>query len=444
MILFAPTTCGSAARTSPSICSTTCAGARQLRSEPGLAPPRGGGGGATRMAPRSAAAATAATAATTPRRGGAAPYSYIDEATSAATAAGAGAGAPPASSCPVTRWTGGADGQKIERYLWIDLSAGPVAYGPVGSAEGVASEHSLPSVASLARRFSRPSELSSHLAVEIAALCATARQLLSPPAWWLPSRFYNTTRVAVVRIADVPRPTPLRGRRGGDQGERRVGQAHTDPESSARAACAGGQTVTVQSAHLPPSANLRVALAGANGRRIRSSGLTPTGRGAPQLWSGTMWTRRCSRAGCVASSTTFPASMGSSTAAATAAAMAAAAAAAAAAVAAAAAAAAEAAVATAGGASTKARRAARTRPRVLGRGERRRPASARRLAHRTALSGPGARRAEPIVAASRSGRRAPIQPRRRGRLQRRDGCDRECAAACRAAQRPVRRRRPLH
>jgi hypothetical protein len=137
-------------------------------------------------------------------------YSYVDD--DAAAASAAGAGAPHPSQCPVTRWLGSGEDGKAERYLWIDLSAGPVAYGPGSLGEGVVTEHSLPSVASLARRFSQPQSLVSHMAVELAALCvATARQLLAPPAWWLPERFYNATRVVAVRIADVPpADVPLR------------------------------------------------------------------------------------------------------------------------------------------------------------------------------------------------------------------------------------------
>jgi hypothetical protein len=127
------------------------------------------------------------------------PYRYVDDDGEGTVAAGGGGGP----SCPLTHWVGVADEGKVERYLWIDLSAGPVAYGPSASGDGVVTDHALPSVLSLARRFSAASEVSSHLAVEIAALCVrTAWQLLAPPINWLPTRFYPRLAVVVVRISD--------------------------------------------------------------------------------------------------------------------------------------------------------------------------------------------------------------------------------------------------
>ena len=106
-------------------------------------------------------------------------------------------------SCPVTRWVGGADRQRTSDTR-IDLSAGPVAYGPALSGDGVVTEHTLPSVLSLVRRFSDSDELSRHLAVEVAALCArTAKLLLAPPVAWLPDRFYAATTVVAVLISDL-------------------------------------------------------------------------------------------------------------------------------------------------------------------------------------------------------------------------------------------------
>jgi hypothetical protein len=62
------------------------------------------------------------------------------------------------------------------------LSAGPVSYGPATAADDVVTDHSLPSILQLSRRFSERAELSKHLAVELAALTLnTARMLLAPP-----------------------------------------------------------------------------------------------------------------------------------------------------------------------------------------------------------------------------------------------------------------------
>ena len=124
-------------------------------------------------------------------------YSYVDDGRVNASAVGE-------ARCPVTRWLGGADSQhKAERYVWIDLSAGPVAYGPASLGDGVITEHALPSIVSLFRRFREPSELSEHLAVELAALSVrSSRALVTPPLWWLPDRMYTATTLVIIRIAD--------------------------------------------------------------------------------------------------------------------------------------------------------------------------------------------------------------------------------------------------
>ena len=124
------------------------------------------------------------------------PYSYYDDGTNG--------------TCPLTRWLGSGTGgedlvrPRSERYIWVDLSAGPVAYGPA-SGVGLLTKHSLPSVISLARRFSTDqAALSNHLAVELSALCIhTGKLLLTPPIWWLPDRFYTSTTIIAIRVSDV-------------------------------------------------------------------------------------------------------------------------------------------------------------------------------------------------------------------------------------------------
>ena len=103
-------------------------------------------------------------------------YMYLDGGSGNATAVEGGGGGGGGGVCPVARWVG------RERYMWVDLSAGPVSYGPATAADDVVTDHSLPSIMQLSRRFSERAELSKHLAVELAALTLnTARMLLAPP-----------------------------------------------------------------------------------------------------------------------------------------------------------------------------------------------------------------------------------------------------------------------
>ena len=103
-------------------------------------------------------------------------YMYLDGGSGNATAVEGGSGGGGGGVCPVARWVG------RERYMWVDLSAGPVSYGPATAADDVVTDHSLPSIMQLSRRFSERAELSKHLAVELAALTLnTARMLLAPP-----------------------------------------------------------------------------------------------------------------------------------------------------------------------------------------------------------------------------------------------------------------------
>ena len=103
-------------------------------------------------------------------------YMYLDGGSGNATAVEGGGGGGGGGVCPVARWVG------RERYMWVDLSAGPISYGPATAADDVVTDHSLPSIMQLSRRFSERAELSKHLAVELAALTLnTARMLLAPP-----------------------------------------------------------------------------------------------------------------------------------------------------------------------------------------------------------------------------------------------------------------------
>jgi len=67
-------------------------------------------------------------------------YWYKDDGGAAEGGGAEGSGAVDGPRCPTVKWVG------IERYLWVDLSAGPLAYGPATHGLGVVTEHSLPRV----------------------------------------------------------------------------------------------------------------------------------------------------------------------------------------------------------------------------------------------------------------------------------------------------------
>jgi hypothetical protein len=133
-------------------------------------------------------------------------YMYLDGGSGNATAVEGGGGGGGGGVCPVARWVG------RERYMWVDLSAGPISYGPATAADDVVTDHSLPSIMQLSRRFSERAELSKHLAVELAALTlSTARMLLAPPVSRLqppPPSVLTTTPSALTTTPSVLTTTP--------------------------------------------------------------------------------------------------------------------------------------------------------------------------------------------------------------------------------------------
>ena len=133
-------------------------------------------------------------------------YMYLDGGSGNATAVEGGGGGGGGGVCPVARWVG------RERYMWVDLSAGPISYGPATAADDVVTDHSLPSILQLSRRFSERAELSKHLAVELAALTLnTARMLLAPPVSRLqppPPSVLTTTPSALTTTPSVLTTTP--------------------------------------------------------------------------------------------------------------------------------------------------------------------------------------------------------------------------------------------
>lgn len=97
------------------------------------------------------------------------------------------------SGCPGTLWTG------KEHYAWVDLTAGPVSYGPRTAGEGLVWE-SLPRVTGLHRR--RPAALVVSL---VGLLRRACHQLFAPPMDHGPVEHWDDTRLNVVRITDLPK-----------------------------------------------------------------------------------------------------------------------------------------------------------------------------------------------------------------------------------------------
>ena len=149
-------------------------------------------------------------------------YMYLDGGSGNATAVEGGGGGGGGGVCPVARWVG------RERYMWVDLSAGPVSYGPATAADDVVTDHSLPSIMQLSRRFSERAELSKHLAVELAALTlSTARMLLAPPVSRLqppPPSVLTTTPSA---LTTTPSALTIVALRISDRADAAVGSSAT-------------------------------------------------------------------------------------------------------------------------------------------------------------------------------------------------------------------------
>ena len=149
-------------------------------------------------------------------------YMYLDGGSGNATAVEGGGGGGGGGVCPVARWVG------RERYMWVDLSAGPISYGPATAADDVVTDHSLPSIMQLSRRFSERAELSKHLAVELAALTlSTARMLLAPPVSRLqppPPSVLTTTPSA---LTTTPSALTIVALRISDRADAAVGSSAT-------------------------------------------------------------------------------------------------------------------------------------------------------------------------------------------------------------------------
>lgn len=102
-------------------------------------------------------------------------------------------------SCPGPLWV-----STSRPYAWIDLSAGPLAYGPLRAGQGQVFVHSVPHVAHFKER-----AVATAMAPELAALAASAVQHLAwPPIQHNSVAAYQSVEVRVMHIHDtlqVPR-----------------------------------------------------------------------------------------------------------------------------------------------------------------------------------------------------------------------------------------------
>lgn len=104
--------------------------------------------------------------------------------------------------CPLTKWVA-AD----HRYAWIDLTAGPVAYGPATAPVGIIGEHAMPRVTVGASVAGYKAQA---FVVELAALVTRcSRLLLSPPISFLPLRHDTTVTVQILSVSDEEDAPPV-------------------------------------------------------------------------------------------------------------------------------------------------------------------------------------------------------------------------------------------
>ena len=114
-------------------------------------------------------------------------YAYFDN-----SSIGGGSGG----DCPLTKWVAAE-----HRYAWIDLTAGPVAYGPTAATVGVMGVHAMPrvTIGNSVRGYKAQAFIA-----ELAALVTrSSRLLLTPPISFLPeSRPDTTVTVQILSISD--------------------------------------------------------------------------------------------------------------------------------------------------------------------------------------------------------------------------------------------------
>jgi len=85
-----------------------------------------------------------------------------------------------------------------QRYVWVDLTSGPLRYGPRTIGKGVVGRHTLPRVTEYTKDTRK-----SLLSADITALVRSAAQHLAAPSMaFFPVRYWEETEVRVVRIRD--------------------------------------------------------------------------------------------------------------------------------------------------------------------------------------------------------------------------------------------------
>ncbi|KAL6045728.1 DUF4261 domain-containing protein [Balamuthia mandrillaris] len=110
------------------------------------------------------------------------------------------------SVCPITYWV-----SNQGRYLWVDLSAGPLDYGPQTTGDGLIIEADMPSLERFAKQSDNVQAATMMMAQELAAFVRrTARLLIGPsmwhtplPTWWDPfANSWRPLRLQLIYIHD--------------------------------------------------------------------------------------------------------------------------------------------------------------------------------------------------------------------------------------------------
>ena len=197
----------------------------------------------------------------------------------------AGDGAAEPAACPTTKWVGAS-----ERYMWVDLSAGPVAYGPRRPDSGleVVTAHRMPSALGLAARFATAGggadaeaesqrELALNLGVEVAALAvASSETLLAPPPRWLPDHFHTALTVVILEVRV--------GKAGAAKGGASVSELGAQLLGRIEPLAAAGQRVSVESAETSLEECAACAAAYAAASRAREAAANGTAAAASRSY----------------------------------------------------------------------------------------------------------------------------------------------------------------
>eukprot|EP00271_Cylindrocystis_brebissonii_P008195 TRINITY_DN22200_c0_g1_i1.p1 TRINITY_DN22200_c0_g1~~TRINITY_DN22200_c0_g1_i1.p1 ORF type:complete len:711 (+),score=101.73 TRINITY_DN22200_c0_g1_i1:274-2406(+) len=154
-------------------------------------------------------------------------------------------------------------------YLWVDLTAGPVSYGPSGHGEGLVTNMSFPRVASFARE-QQHKVFMAHLV----ALVANAVQfLLSPAIYHHPVPFMAHTEVLLIHVHESAREGEVAG-----VSLAAIKEAITGSTGGVQPLLLPGQTVLFKTHKLLMEKCPLCAAAYARALRGRSAKTLPTGQ----------------------------------------------------------------------------------------------------------------------------------------------------------------------